>query len=528
MLTQEAAAGRVVLEAPIARGTLGTLWRARDALGRPVAAKRIPVCGDAELIGLLDSDGARLAALDRSGSDPAAILAWSVEIDGPCVVLVMDLVAGGSWADRLPGGIGRDADEVRAVGASVATCLARLHSEGLVHGDLKPSAVLFDGPPEAGARVRLGDAGLAIRFAATDRFGPRAQATAGRLDPAVAAGHPFGPPSDVYVLGVLCAEMLLGGLPTSRSGATRTPGQEARSLAGGLARLRHAAPSGLVAAIHEALAPSPASRPTAAELAATLVETSARPLRHASLPSAGRTPTGDPPRPRPLRPTRTPRRSEGPGPRNPWPGNPWPRNPWPRNPWHGRRTRGRRRIAAWCAVATVAILLVGGLWRAAAGPDGTVRRAGSSAAPCPGSGNAAREGGRLLGEADVTGRGCVSPVVQVGQELEVGSAGGEPAQVVRFRPAVPGGQVVLGDFGCGRRETPALYDPRTGEVFVYLRWPRPGRKVGASRVLRTGVTGGRLVVRRSDGTPCSSVQVLSPPAAAQRPLGGNGPGTAGG
>lgn len=493
-MTQQAAAGRVVLEAPIARGTLGTLWRARDALGRPVAAKRIPVCGDAELIGLLHRDGARLATLDRSGSDPAAILAWSVEIDGPCVVLVMDLVAGGSWAHRLPGGIGRDGGEVGAVGASVATCLARLHSEGLVHGDLKPSAVLFDGPLDAGARVRLGDAGLAIRFAATDRFGPRAQATSGRLDPAVAAGHPFGPSSDVYALGVLCAEMLLGGLPTSRSGATRTSSQAARSPASGLARLRQAAPSGLVAAIQEALAPSPASRPTAAELAATLVETSARPLRHASPPSAGRTPAGDPPRPRPLRPTRTPRRSEGPG---------------PRNRWHGRRTRGRRRIAAWCAVATVAILLVEGLWRAAAGPDRTVRRATPPVARCPGADNGGFPvGGRLLGEADVTGQGCLSPVVQVGQELEVRSASGQRAPVLRFRPVVPGAQVVIGRFACSTLQTPALYDPRTGEVFVYLRWPEPGRPVSATRTVRTGVTGGRLVVRRREGTSCSSVQVL--------------------
>lgn len=545
----------MVLEAPIARGTLGTLWRGRDALGRPVALKRIPVYGDVELIGLLETDGARLAALDQPGSDSAGLVAWSVVVDGLCVMLVMDLVSRGSWADRLSGGSARGSGEVTGVGASIARCLARIHAEGLVHGDLKASAVLFDGPPEADARVRLGDAGLATRFAATDRFGPFAHATVGRLDPSVAAGHPFSPASDVFALGVLCAEMLLGGLPSSQSGA-HTPAQPARSLPRDLARLRETAPKGLLVAVREALAPSPESRPTAAELAVALVEASPGPLRHAStqstlrsappltqgpvlgaeetgtvpasavldLPSTDDTPTSEPPGPRPLRPALTPRQGDAlrPGPPNP----------------PSSRSRGRlRRVAAWCSVATVAILLVEGLWRAAVGSDHSVQRARPPAVSCRGAGNDGfPAGGRLVGHADVTGRGCLSPVVQVGQELEVQGAPGRRGPVLRFRPAVPGGRVVIGDFGCGRRATPALYDPRTGEVFVYLHWPEPGRPASATRTVRSGVTEGRPVVRRREGTTCSFVQVLPPsghtgtghPAAAQGPTGGEAPEPAGG
>jgi hypothetical protein len=82
--------------------------------------------------------------------------------------------------------------------------------------------------------------------------------------------------------------------------------------------------------------------------------------------------------------------------------------------------------------------------------------------------------------------------------------------VFQFRPAVPAGQVVIGDFGCHGRETPALYDPRSGKVFVYLEWPRPGRSASAARTVSTGVTGGRLIVGPGLGARCSTVRVLAP------------------
>lgn len=516
-----------MLESPIARGTLGTLWRARDALGRVVAAKRIPVFGDAELIGLLGTDGARLAALDPDPGS-ADVVAWTVVVDELCVLLVMDLVAGGSWADRRSGGSGRDSGEVTTTGASIASCLARLHAAGLVHGDLKASAVLFDSPPAAAARVRLGDAGLAARFAASDRFGPRVLATAGRLDPAVAAGRPFGPPSDVFALGLLCAEMLLGGVPTSSIG-TRPSHHPAGALARRLTRLRGMVPPGLEAAIRSALDPSPASRPTAAELATAFAEArggpSPAPVRLAvpgvpwpatgPIPgaeepalapapgdpvgaSSASAPTLDPPGPRPLRPTRTVMEPDASRRR--------------RRATRPDRRNGRvRRVASWCAVVIVAVLLAEGLWRAVVGPDSTVRRAsGSPVAGCPTAGRAGTPAGASpIGQAALSGKGCLSSVVQVGQELEVRSASGERVGLVRFRPALPGGQVVIGDFACRGPETPALYDPRTGDVFVYARWPEPGRPVSATRTVRTGVTGGRLVVRHRKGTRCSSVQVLS-------------------
>ena len=540
-LVQEPVASSLVLEVPIGRGTLGTVWRARDATGRPVAAKQIPIHGDGELLMLLAADGARLAALEKEEPAAGSVIGWSVMVDGPCAVLVMDLMSGGSWADRLSRGDRRKGDEVATVGASVAASLADLHAQGLLHGDLKGSAVLFD-PRDSGNRVCLGDAGLATRFAEPARFGPLVHATSGRLDPAVVAGDRLGPPGDVFALGVLCAEMLLGKLPWSHL-SSRMPRDPARSLLLGIAQLGGTIPPSLVAAMGAALDRRPASRPTAAELAATLIGAEGgrrqrspdlRMARASNEPSGGERGEGEPlvapgveppaptgreallaphgggsplvlrPGPRPLRHPRASNRS---GARRPG-----------RHEVQVRSRLSRARPAGtWIVAVAIATVLIAVVWRAAAGPHPPGRQAERHPGLCHAApGGSSLDGGRLVGEADVTGQGCLSRVVQIGQMLEVRSSSRGPAARFRFRPAVAACQVVIGDFGCDGRDTPALYDPQTGKVFVYLEWPRPGRSASAARTESTGVTGGRLVVTRGLGARCSSVRVLLP----RGPIGG--------
>jgi eukaryotic-like serine/threonine-protein kinase len=544
-LGQEAAVSPVVLEEPIGRGTLGTVWRARDAGGRQVAAKRIPLYGDGELVMLLAADGARLAAVDQPEPAAAALLTWNVVVDGPCALLVMDLMDGGSWADRLVDGGSRSSDEVAAVGASIAASLAGLHAQGLLHGDLKGSAVLFERPGDTPDGVQLADVGIATRFAEAGRFGPLVHGTAGRLDPGVVAGHPFGPPSDVFALGLLCAEMLLGKLPPRRPGSG-TPRDPARSMLPRIDRVEGIPPA-LVVAIGAAMDRRPAFRPTAAEMAATLVALEGGQWRRPANPrlapvgrapgfsatgaggppvpdteaevtttAPGPTPADDaaasvPPGPLALRPRRAPNRRGSHRPEG--------RKRAPRR--HAPRVRP---VARWAGAVAITVILVAVGWRAAVGPGHLPRRpAGAHPVLCPeGQGGGSRARGTPLGEADRESRGCPLRVVQVGEGLEVRSPSGRPVAALRFQPAVPGGQVVTGGFGCDGRVTPALYNPHTGQVFVYLEWPGPGRPVSPARTEWTGVRGGRLVSRQRKGTRCSVVQVLAPGRSRREPPGAVG------
>jgi hypothetical protein len=520
------------------------VWRARDGAGQVVAVKRIPVLGDHELAQALAEDGVRLLGLGQAD----AVVGWRVVVDGPVMGLVMDLAADGSWTDRLRrgaeeqggadepgaagepgaanekacpdarGGEGRPADEVASVGAQVAATLAILHRNGILHGDLKGSAVLFDGYRGA----RLGDVGVAARFADLGRSGPLAAGTLGHLDPAVVAGHPFGPPSDVFALGLLCAEMLLGELPVPPT-PPLAPRQASRALERRLLGLAEGAPSLLAEAIRAAADPRPEFRPTAAELSDALAGSAGGRDPLGPTPQAGRTrarharvrarpPVRDRGRPplwdaaprepvgRPAGVLGAPRQPVGRpagvlGPRAQLVGG-------TRRGWGLGRRRPRRSLQRRAAVVVstlmAAALAAGALWRAA-GPGVVQQRA------CTGSlGGHPASSGMGPARAGSLGPRCRARVGRVDGDLEVRSGGS--TVVLRLRPAMPEAQVVLADFGCDGRDTPAVYDPRTGLVAVYQAWPRPGRPVRPASVWRAA-RGGRLVARTRPGTRCSTAAV---------------------
>ncbi len=100
-------------------------------------------------------------------------------------------------------------------------------------------------------------------------------------------------------------------------------------------------------------------------------------------------------------------------------------------------------------------------------------------------------------QADVDGDGCASGVRWSGNVLEVEGR--------RYQLGEPGDSVVLGDWDCDGRDTPALYRP-TGAVFFFDGWaedgtPRPAASRGeqlpqGEPEVRRGEDGcDRLVVR---------------------------------
>lgn len=97
-----------------------------------------------------------------------------------------------------------------AFAAEIATALDGIHSNGVVHGDLKPPNVLL-----ADARPFLNDFYLAPR-----RLGGRVASTRGTpyyMSPEQATGRPVTPASDIYSLGVLLYELFTGEMPYRRT-----------------------------------------------------------------------------------------------------------------------------------------------------------------------------------------------------------------------------------------------------------------------------------------------------------------------
>lgn len=206
-------AGRYRLLGELGQGGMGVVWRARDeVLGREVAVKEVRAPA-----GLPAPDVRQLyARLEREGRAAARISHRNVVTVHDVVTeegrpwIVMELVRGLSFAEVLvaEGPIA----PVRAaqIGVEVLAALRGAHAVGVLHRDVKPGNVLIanDG------RVVLSDFGIAMIE------GSSALTATGQLvgspeylAPERALGHPPGPESDLWSLGVMLYAAVEGYSP---------------------------------------------------------------------------------------------------------------------------------------------------------------------------------------------------------------------------------------------------------------------------------------------------------------------------
>src|SRR3982751_205028 len=125
----------LVLEAERGRGGMGRVFRARDdRLGRAVAVKvlRPESAANPDFRARFAREARTLARLEHSGIVSVHDFGTTPEGDG---YLVMQLVSGGSIADRLPLPV-RDA---LAIASALCAALAYAHGRGIIHRDIKPA-----------------------------------------------------------------------------------------------------------------------------------------------------------------------------------------------------------------------------------------------------------------------------------------------------------------------------------------------------------------------------------------------------
>ncbi len=129
---------------------------------------------------------------------------------GDLEYLAMPYYAGGSLADLLSRRKTVSAGTAASVAAQVATALDYAHRHGVVHRDIKPDNILFD---EDG-NVALTDFGIATaRFHGRLTASGRAMGTPHYMSPEQAMGRLVDGRSDLYAVGLLLYEMLLGHPP---------------------------------------------------------------------------------------------------------------------------------------------------------------------------------------------------------------------------------------------------------------------------------------------------------------------------
>jgi len=233
------------------------------------------------------------ATASNAGSGRATPPAFS----GGLPYLVMELIEGKNLASLLMRGVLSPRRTLNIL-AQVCAALGEAHALGIVHRDIKPDNILLLKQPSSKAdhdQVKVIDFGVArLRGPATrpsDVLG-----TPAFISPETLANEPVDGRSDLYSLGMLLWQMMLGDLPfpatnqavmmNSHLAAPRRRPSEV------LPQLRGCLPAELEALMVRLIARRPADRPASAyevraELLALLPRVSDAPFSDVGLPNFG-------------------------------------------------------------------------------------------------------------------------------------------------------------------------------------------------------------------------------------------------
>ena len=192
-------AGRYVLGDVLGTGAMAQVRRATDTLlDRQVAVKVFREDLDDDSAARARSEMQTLASLNHPRL--VGIHDAGTRDDGH-PYLVMELVEGPTLAQCCVDG-SLTPERLAVIGADLADALAYVHSQGVVHRDVKPANILL-----AADGAKLTDFGIARIVDGARHTGTGLTiGTAPYLAPEQVTGAEIGPPTDIYALGLVLLE----------------------------------------------------------------------------------------------------------------------------------------------------------------------------------------------------------------------------------------------------------------------------------------------------------------------------------
>lgn len=215
VLERGARVGRWQVERVLGAGGQSVVYRVRH-VQNPArrAALKVP---HGELAARLVAEASVLRRLDHEG---IVRLLKAPQTEPPC--LLLEYCAGGSLAERLESEGPLPEPLVMRVALDVLAALEHAHQNWILHGDLKPSNILFS----SSGVVKIADFGLGTLVAERDTTGSLRGCMGTPLYLAPEQEHPLGrvdERSDLYAFGKLLYAML-----TARSPRTLRPVERVR------------------------------------------------------------------------------------------------------------------------------------------------------------------------------------------------------------------------------------------------------------------------------------------------------------
>jgi len=255
--------GRYQVERELGQGGMATVYLAKDVKhGRRVALKVLKP----ELAAVVGAERF-LAEIQTTASlqNPHILPLFDSGRAGPHLYYVMPYVEGETLRDRIDREKQLPVDEAVYIATAVASALQHAHDKGVIHRDIKPANVLLlDGEPlvaDFGIALAVGAAG-GNRLTETGL----SVGTPFYMSPEQATGDaPVGPASDIYALGCVLYEMLIGEPPYPGNTAQAVLGKIIQGLPVSPTTIRRSIPGNVDAAIRRALEKLPADRFTGAQ-----------------------------------------------------------------------------------------------------------------------------------------------------------------------------------------------------------------------------------------------------------------------
>ncbi len=263
------------VESLLGRGGMGSVFRATQLnLGRMVALKvLLPEHAAREGSAARFEREARVSAALRH---PNAIEVFDFGSADGYLYLAMELLTGTTMRAEVGDGDLVTFERAIALTLPIVEVLVVAHRLGIVHRDLKPENVFLEKQADGTERVVVVDFGLAF---VTDDAELGRMTTEGMitgtpeyLAPEQAVGSPdIGPPADIYALGCMMFEMLVGRTPFFGN-PMRVLMQQTHGVLPTLAEVRRdiVVPRALEALVERMLGKDPAARPRAPDLRAEL------------------------------------------------------------------------------------------------------------------------------------------------------------------------------------------------------------------------------------------------------------------
>ncbi len=194
------------------------------------------------------------------------IVRWYETIRGPSPVLILETISGFTLNALLEEHWRLPIRDALHLGLHLTSAIGYLHRKGWLHLDLKPSNVVAES-----GRAKLIDLSIARR----PGKGVAGAGTPGYLAPEQTLGQELSPATDVWGIGCLLYEAIVGeSAVPHQDGTSTTISKRPSHLVAlpALLKTRRRVPSRVAELIDAALRLNPAKRPTVAECATVLAE----------------------------------------------------------------------------------------------------------------------------------------------------------------------------------------------------------------------------------------------------------------